>query len=539
MWRAAALILLLGLGALAPGSARAHAVLLETVPADGAALEQAPREIQLRFDEPVAPIVVRVLRGDGTAVAAEARAEDNVVHVALPTSLPDGGYVVSYRVTSADSHPVGGAFVFAVGAGAAAPPPPADEDAAAESYWNRAVMADRALHLAALAVAAGGALFLLLVIGGTQGAAGPAIRRGLRWPAAFAILTALIDIGFEGGLLSAAPLGDLGNPAMWALGLASTAGTSALVAAAALVILLLGLALPPGCLSAGALAIGALGVIGALALTGHAASAAPRPFTVPAVLLHGLAMAFWLGAFWPLRVVLARETRPVAAALIARFSRRALAAVAILILAGLALAIVQVEAPAALVTTDYGRLLLVKLAAVAALLGLAAWNRLRLSPRLAAGDAGAARALGASITAEMAVAAMILVLTAALGQTPPPPRSLGAMHRHEAAGYAVVASAPTLMATLTLNPARTGRNVLDVYVQRPDGAALPARELEVELALPAAGVEPLLRAAQAVEPGHFRIETLDVPIPGFWTVTLDILIDDFERRHIALALPIR
>jgi copper transport protein len=539
MRRAAALfVLLLGLGALAPGPAAAHAALLETVPADGAVLAEAPREIVLRFDEPVTPIVVRVLRGDGTAVAAEARARDDVVRVVLPAALPAGGYVVSYRVTSADSHPVGGAFVFAVGAGAAAPPRPADADAAAEAGWNGAVIVDRALHLGALALAAGGALFLLLVIGRAGSAASSAIRRGLRWPAGIAILTALLDIGLEGGLLSAGSLGDLARPATWALGLASTAGTSALVAAAALLILLLGLALPPGRRSAGALALGAAGALGALALTGHAASAAPRALTVPAVLLHSAAMAFWLGAFWPLRVVLARETRPAAAALVARFSRRAVAAVALLVLAGLALAVVQVETPAALVATDYGRLLLAKLAAVAALIGLAAWNRLRLSPRLAAGDGGAARALAGSITAEMAVAAMILVLTAALGQTPPP-RALGAIHRHAAAGYAVVASAPELTATLTLVPARAGRNVLDVYLQRGDGAALAARELEVELALPSAGIEPLLRPARAIEPGHFRVDALDVPLAGRWTVTLGILIGDFDKRHVAAALPIR
>jgi copper transport protein len=281
-----------------------------------------------------------------------------------------------------------------------------------------------------------------------------------------------------------------------------------------------------------------LGAVGALALTGHAASAAPRALTVPAVLLHGLAMAFWLGAFWPLRIVLAREPRPVAAALVARFSRRALAAVAILVLAGLALAVVQVETPAALVATDYGRLLLVKLVAVAALLGLAAWNKLRLAPRLAAGEAAAARALASSITAEMAMAAMILVLTAALGQTPPP-RSLGAAHRHAANGYTVVASAPELTATVALSPARAGRNVLDVFLQRPDGAPLAARELEVELALPAAGIEPLLRPARPIEPGHFRVEALDLPLAGSWTITLSPLISDFDKRHVAVTLPIR
>jgi copper transport protein len=249
-------------------------------------------------------------------------------------------------------------------------------------------------------------------------------------------------------------------------------------------------------------------------------------------------MAFWLGAFWPLRVALARETRPAAAMLVARFSRLAVGAVALLVLAGLALAVVQVERPAAILVTDYGRLLLVKLAAVAVLIGLAAWNKLRLSPRLAAGDAGAARALASTITAEMAMAGMILTLTAALGQTPPP-RSLGAMHQHVARGYTVVVSAPGLTATAALEPARAGRNRLDIFLQGADGAPLAARGVEVEMALPAAGIEPLLRPAPAVAPGHFRVEALDLPLAGRWTVDIGVLVSDFDKQHVRLSLPIR
>jgi copper transport protein len=536
---AAAPALLLGLGVFAPGPVQAHAVLLETAPTDGAVLVAAPREIVLRFNEPVVPIVVRVLRGDGTAAPTSARAEDKVVRIALPAALPAGGYVVSYRVTSADSHPVGGAFVFAVGAGTA-PPRPADADAAAEAGWRRAVMVDVTLHLGSLAVAAGGALFLVLVLGAAPGtASGPAIRRGLRRAAGLAVATAALGIGLEGCLLAAARPGDLMRPATWALGLASTAGTSALVAIAALALLMLGLMLRPGRLSTAALASGAVAAIGALALTGHAASAAPHWLTVSAVALHALAMAFWLGAFWPLRVVLAREARSVAAAVVARFSRLAVGAVLLLILAGLVLAAVQVETLAALVTTDYGRLLLLKLAAVAALLGLAAWNKRRLTPRLAAGDDAAARLLRRSIGAEMAVAAAVLALTAALGQTVPP-RALLAGHDHGApAGYTVVASADDVTATVAVTPARPGRNGADIFLQRPDGAPLAALALEIELALPAAGVEPLVRTARAVEPGHYRLGALDIPLAGRWTLTLGVLISDFDKRHIAVVLPIR
>src|SRR3546814_6455341 len=70
--------------------------------------------------------------------------------------------------------------------------------------------------------------------------------------------------------------------------------------------------------------------------------------------------------------------------LLRRFSTIAVPAVAILVLTGIVLAVVQAEAPQALLDTAYGRLLLAKLAGVAALLALAAVNRLRLTPAIEA-----------------------------------------------------------------------------------------------------------------------------------------------------------
>ena len=61
----------------------------------------------------------------------------------------------------------------------------------------------------------------------------------------------------------------------------------------------------------------------------------------------------------------------------------AVPAVGLMVLAGLILSIVQLETPAALLTTDYGRIFLAKMAAVLCLLALAALNRQRLTPMLA------------------------------------------------------------------------------------------------------------------------------------------------------------
>src|SRR5258708_24438311 len=97
-------------------AAFAHASLVATEPADGSALVQAPKTVQLRFNESVTPAVVSLIDAEGRARDVASRAIDQSIVVALPDNLPDGTQVLSYRVVSQDGHPVGGWLVFSIGA---------------------------------------------------------------------------------------------------------------------------------------------------------------------------------------------------------------------------------------------------------------------------------------------------------------------------------------------------------------------------------------------------------------------------------------
>jgi nitrogen fixation protein FixH len=71
-----------------------------------------------------------------------------------------------------------------------------------------------------------------------------------------------------------------------------------------------------------------------------------------------------------------------------------------------------------------------------------------------------------------------------------------------------------------------------------DGQPLAVREVAVELSLPAAGIEPL-RAHAALGPdGSFTVESIALPVQGAWTVRVDALIGDFEKRVFTLQLEI-
>ena len=154
-------------------------------------------------------------------------------------------------------------------------------------------------------------------------------------------------------------------------------------------------------------------VCASFAFRGHVL-AEPRVILGALVTAHLLGLAFWIGAFAPLHR-LAGHADPIrAGTAAAEFGRRALWVVPALAVAGATLLVLLTGNPLDAVETTYGRLLAVKLAVFLLLLGLAAFNRLRLIPALLAGDAGAGVRLRRSIGLEFTAVLIILATTAIL-----------------------------------------------------------------------------------------------------------------------------
>ena len=120
--RALAALLLGGLLTLTGAqAASAHAELLSTTPENGAVLDEAPAEAVLTFNEPVQLIdgSIRLFPGDDNPLTLDAHVTNTSVIAALPADLADAGYALSYRVVSADGHPISGAITFTIGDGQA------------------------------------------------------------------------------------------------------------------------------------------------------------------------------------------------------------------------------------------------------------------------------------------------------------------------------------------------------------------------------------------------------------------------------------
>jgi uncharacterized membrane protein len=162
-------------------------------------------------------------------------------------------------------------------------------------------------------------------------------------------------------------------------------------------------------------------------LTGHLASREPGIVLMPLMFLHVSCAAYWVGSLWPLYRLIGRESPRVAAAVVERFSNIALAAVAVLAVAGVITTFVHLRTPSALLATWYGQLLLMKTTWFTVLMSIAAYHKLRLTPRLAAGDGAAARRMRWGIRAEAAVMVLVILISTLVAATPPeaPPPAPG------------------------------------------------------------------------------------------------------------------
>jgi copper resistance protein D len=167
--------------------------------------------------------------------------------------------------------------------------------------------------------------------------------------------------------------------------------------------------------------VGAVAASTSFAWVGHIHALVPNSAPSLLLCLHLLCAAFWLGALPPLWIIATGAHEPQIAAAAARFGKLALRVVAVLLAAGASLLLMVIGSAGQFWASDYGRMMAIKLLAVVALLGLAAWNKLALTPGLLRGDTRAMVKFRRSLLAEMSIGALILLTTAAFTTLTGPP----------------------------------------------------------------------------------------------------------------------
>jgi copper transport protein len=543
---ASGLLLLAALCALLrpAGLVSAHANLVRSEPVAGAALDAAPRELLLEFSEGLDPAAssVVLLDSSGRTVAdgpGEVDAEQAQLRLRLG-ALPKGSYSAVWQARSTvDGHVTRGTVGFSVGVPPAAEtllPPVGTPDPATALPQPLDALA-RWLSYLSVALLLGSLAFALLVRHG-QGA--PGSRRPEARPAA-----ELASV-WQRGTLLALVLSGAGGLAvatlLFGLATALEGGVGALGGRTGLLLALrLALGLLAGWLArrgrwAAGIGAAALALL-TFSLQGHGA-ALGSPLLVVLSYLHILAMGLWLGGLLPLLFLLRRAPSEQWALPVARFSRLALLAVALVALSGLGLAWAHVGDAEALRATSYGRALILKAALLLPLLGLGALNLL-LARRVSSGSdtkrayAGLRRNLGV----ELMLGGLLLLAAGGLMGVAPAREALAASER---LGLRQQATQDQVELTLLVAPARIGDNAfaVDVADGRGGAEAVPA---EMLLRLSMAGHDMgVTQVALATQDGQRYVARGSyLAMAGVWQAELVLRRAGFDDVRATFALPLR
>ncbi len=405
-----------------PAPAAAHSVLERAVPATQSRVEQPPASVSLTFSEPltITPAAVRVLRSDGTVVSGDATLSDDRLVVTAPVSglWVGESYTVRWRVTGVDAHSPSGVFTFGVGVAA---PPPTDAVGASGTTMKDDVA--RWAVFGALAVLIGSLVVRLVVLRGAV--PGPLERRFHVAGVVGAFL--VIDVGIVAFVLRASnalqlPFVDLlyGDLQPFAeqtrFGIAFLAMTVGFGAVAAL--LLVAWVFDSFALRWAALVL-SIALASGFSLSGHQASEPNSSWASQlADWVHLVSACVWVGGLatvallvWPAAPTLRRRA-------FLGFARLAVVLVALIVVAGVYLAILRLPELADLWETRYGQLLLMKLALVALALSWGAVHHLVVRPRF---GEGRDPDVGPSLVGETIVAFSVLLAAAILTNVAPPP----------------------------------------------------------------------------------------------------------------------
>jgi copper transport protein len=471
----------------------------------------------------------------------------------VPRKLADGTYTVTYRVVSADSHPVSGAFAFSVGAvtgGIARDAEPAGETGplAGLARW---------LAYAGIALLVGAAFFAAACWPGGEATRG--VWR-LLWTGWVTLLGATIAtlLLYESGAAFGVTLGSrLG------VVLAVRVGLLGVVAIA-----LVGLRrrVPFGSYDRyrrrGAVVLAAGAVLAVTwELANHNAAGTQVVLALPTGVVHLLAMSVWLGGLAVLVGVLLRSGDVAGMrAAVSRFSRTALVCVVVLVVTGTYQAWRAVGSPAALFATTYGLVLVAKLCLVGVLVLLGAlarsWVRRQIvtvtdKRRVRRGpERREVSRFRRMVAVEVVLAAAALGATAALVNIEPAAAEMDRIRAEAglpARAGPVQAVLPfdaggplgTGRLAVLVTPGVVGPNEVHLAVFDQNGRAKQVPELRAELRLPSKGIAAVPVDLRLIGGDHAIGLNVPITMPGRWELAVTVRTSETDQTVVRVPVGAR
>ncbi len=604
--RAVALIggLLLGLAALfalPAGTASAHAAIERTSPAAGSVVQSEPSDVVITFSEHVQAVTsrIQVIDPNGNTITnGKPHVEGHDLHIPVHTDGPHGTYLVSFRVISADSHPVGGSFVYSVGAPSPSGAPTAAGGGTTDPVVAAAVSVEQFIGFAGAILVIGPALVLALLWPRRLDRRGPS--RLAFWGLGLVVAGAVAGIYLQapygsGGSLFSAKAADLADVMDSAYGKAHLVR----IAAALVSIFLLRpvLAGRDGRWDRALLvAVGAIAIV-TWPLAGHPGASEVPPLTVLTDAAHLSAAAIWVGGLVMLAAYLLRKaTARELSAILPVWSNWATLAVTVLVLAGTVQALIEIGSISALFGTTYGRILLVKIGLLAVILAVANTARIAVARRVRTGPSGervpavvgaqdaggppaanealgptaaeavdeavdeppdeppdggggvpadsshafgpgVVRRLRRSVLIEVGLAVCVLIATSILVQSAPGSAAAGEPAITANKPASVTLNSKLYSLQVDFDPTPTGAEI-HMYAFAPTGAPLKVVEWTVTAALPARDIEPSTIGNLEVISDSHAIARATLPVRGTWTFTFTLRTTDIDEATVTTQMPI-
>jgi copper transport protein len=532
----ASTVMVLAIVVSGAGPVAAHAVLLRSEPSPQTTVKTPPAAVRLQFSEPVEVAfgAVRVFDVDGKRVDSGKLSKANGGRDVLARAgLPGGTYTVTWRVVSTDGHAIRGAFQFYVGAPSTISAVPVEAEIGAGQLvgWGYGVV--RFTWYAAFLALVGLVVVRRSVwtpavratgLADSDAAARFGRRFGRALPAAWGVLLGawLLRLVFQTASVSGLGLAESARPGVLADVLGTSFGRSWLAGLGfTLLAGLVVIALPRKTSLFGArpetwwsvLAAAAVGLALAAANMGHARTEGNPTLGVPSVAVHLLAVSVWVGGLAALVTLSASVWSAVPGAdrdglvraLVTRFSRLALWAVAVLVATGTVNSLLDLATVSDLWRTTYGRVLSTKIGLLAVALAFGAWHLKVVPRRLAAAgpDGAASRSFRRSSALELVVLTAVVAFASALVALVPG-RSLaelarGPVNEDQRAGAYTV--------QLFVDPSTPGPN--EIHVTFVDANGLGATDVTAVQATLASGAAPAAPLAlRLISTGHFVANTV-------------------------------
>jgi copper transport protein len=511
-------------------------VLTKTNPVANSVVQEAPKQVVLTFSESITPVneKIRVIGPDGKrADSGQITVEGAILRIGMADNPARGTYLVSFRVISADSHPVPGGFTYSYGEQSATPaglPQQGIENTAASNL----IKFNKYLGYLGLVLLVGAAWVLALLWPARLD------RRGAKrvlWTGfgivAFTTVAGLyLQIPYtSGNALFAVDSTAVSDVMESRFGVAMLVRLGVLAVAA----ILLRPLIKGTSGTADRVLVLILGGLAALtySLAGHPAASPVPAVSVVTDALHLGGAAFWLGGLVMLALFLLRQAdEREAEAILPVWSRWAGFTVSVVLLSGVMAALIEVGTLTALVDTAYGRWLLLKLGFVGLLL-ITAWFARKLVPRL---ETGKLRRL---VIVELVIAAAVLGVTAILTQTTPARTAETiAQTPSQQAYYTTTLDSSLYQLQVEVDPAKVGNNLVHLYAYGPDGKPLKVVEWKVTAALPAAGVEPIEVPTLKLTDNHVT-GSITLPTAGAWEFRFTLRLTEFDQDSVTATVPVK